>query len=99
MALTPPTAGTLWHTAQLVPLKAGPRPSSDGLHLEEVVESETELLELDRRDAGQRVARHGHADLSDEHARRQARQGTTSASRWQNHDASDRRAVTVTRSR
>src|SRR5688572_14040889 len=29
MALVPPTAGTLWHTAQLVPLNAGPSPSSD----------------------------------------------------------------------
>ena len=38
-----------------------------GLDFEEVVQSEPELLELDRRDAGQRVARHGHADLSDEH--------------------------------
>ena len=75
IALVPPTAGTLWHTAQLVPLKAGPSPSSDGLDLEEVVEAEPELLELHRRDAGQRVAGHGHADLSDEHARRRARQG------------------------
>src|SRR5262245_30807269 len=28
ITLVPPMAGTLWHTAQLVPLNAGPRPSS-----------------------------------------------------------------------
>ena len=68
-ASTPPTAGTLWQTAQLVPLNAGPSPSLGGLDLEEVVEAETELLELDRRDAGQRIAGLRARGLRDEQQR------------------------------
>ncbi len=60
-ALAPPTAGTLWQAAQLVPLNAGPEPFFARLDLEEVVQPEAELLELGRRDAGERVARANRA--------------------------------------
>ena len=48
MVPAPPMAGTLWQAAQLVPLNAGPETFFGGLDLEEVVETEPELLELVR---------------------------------------------------
>ena len=54
--LTPPTAGTLWQTAQLAPLNAGPEPFFGRLDLEKVVEPDPETFELGRKNPRQRIA-------------------------------------------
>ena len=69
----PPIVGMLWQTAQLVPLKAGPKPFFAGFHFEEVVQPQAELLELDRRDAGKRCAQRA-SRLRAQQSRREAGQ-------------------------
>ena len=54
--LTPPTAGTLWQTAQLRAVERRAEPFFRRLHLEKVVEADPEALELGREKAGQRIA-------------------------------------------
>ena len=56
IGLIPPIAGTLWHAPQLVPLNAGPSPSSTVSTPVNAVQTQAEQFELARGDAGERIA-------------------------------------------